>query len=87
VPHSQNRLLASLSSEDSALILPHLEKVRVEQHHVLFDAGSEVHSSYFPLTAIVSLVMASRMARLSKRRWSDPTVSYRLRPLSTAKSP
>jgi CRP-like cAMP-binding protein len=57
VTHSQNLLLASLSSEDLALIQPHLKKARVEQHQVLFDAGSEVHSSYFPLTAIVSLVM------------------------------
>jgi CRP-like cAMP-binding protein len=57
VPHSENLLLASLSSEDLALLLPHLKRVRVEQHQMLFDAGSEVHSSYFPLTAIVSLVM------------------------------
>src|SRR4051812_14084565 len=60
MPHSQNLLLASLASDDFALILPHLRKERVEQHQVLFDAGSTVRLSYFPLTAIASLVMGLR---------------------------
>lgn len=60
MPHSHNLLLASLSSDDLALIAPRMTKAHVEQHQVLFDAGSAVRLSYFPLTAIVSLVMGLR---------------------------
>jgi CRP-like cAMP-binding protein len=57
MPYTQNLLLASLSAEDLALILPHLKEKRVEQHQILYDAGGEVHTCYFPLTAVVSLVV------------------------------
>src|SRR4051812_13074258 len=55
--HNQNLLLASLSQSDLALLEPHLKLIQVKQHEVLFEAGAEVHTSYFPLTAIVSLVV------------------------------
>lgn len=57
MPHRQNLLLASFSLSDMALLQPHLKLMKVEQHQVLFEAGGEVLSSYFPLTAIVSLVV------------------------------
>jgi CRP-like cAMP-binding protein len=57
VPHDQNLLLASLSPEDMALLNPHLKLQHVEQRKVLFEAGDEVHTCYFPLTAIISLVI------------------------------
>jgi hypothetical protein len=31
--------------------------LHVEQRKVLFEAGDEEHTSYFPLTAIISLVL------------------------------
>jgi CRP-like cAMP-binding protein len=57
MPHRQNLLLASLSQSDLALLQPHLKLMQVKQHVVLFEAGGEVQTSYFPLTAIVSLVI------------------------------
>jgi CRP-like cAMP-binding protein len=40
-----------------ALLNPHLKLQHVEQRKVLFEAGDEVHTCYFPLTAIISLVI------------------------------
>ena len=57
MPYRQNLLLASLPQGDLALLQPHLKLMRVNQHQVLFEAGGEVLTSYFPLTAIVSLVV------------------------------
>jgi CRP-like cAMP-binding protein len=57
MPHHQNLLLASLSLSDMALLQPHLKLMQVKQHQVLFEAGGEILVSYFPLTAIVSLVV------------------------------
>ena len=57
MPHTDNLLLASLSSNDIALLEPHLELVEVKQHQVLFEMGDKVQKTYFPTTAIVSLVV------------------------------
>jgi CRP-like cAMP-binding protein len=57
MPHKDNLLLASVSPSDMALLLPHLKMARVEQHQVLFEAGDKLEATYFPLTAIVSLVV------------------------------
>ena len=57
MPHKDNLLLASLSTSDMARLLPHLKVARVEQHQVLFEAGDTLETTYFPLTAIVSLVV------------------------------
>src|SRR4051812_44631122 len=40
-----------------ALLRPHLKFIAVKQHHILFDTGDTLHTTYFPLTAIVSLVV------------------------------
>jgi CRP-like cAMP-binding protein len=55
--HHQNLLLASLSLSDMALLQPHLKLMQVKQHQVLFEDGAKVLTSYFPLTAIISLVI------------------------------
>jgi CRP-like cAMP-binding protein len=57
MPHTDNRLLAALSQSDLALLRPHLKLVTVKQHQILFDTGDTLHTTYFPLTAIVSLVV------------------------------
>jgi CRP-like cAMP-binding protein len=57
MPHIDNRLLAALSQSDLALLRPHLKLVPVKQHQILFDTGDTLHTTYFPLTAIVSLVV------------------------------
>jgi CRP-like cAMP-binding protein len=57
MPHTDNLLLASLSPGDTALLLPHLKLVQVKQHQILFATGDELPVVFFPLTAVVSLVV------------------------------
>jgi CRP-like cAMP-binding protein len=57
MPYTDNLLLASLSPGDTALLLPHLKLVDVKQHQILFAAGDELPLTYFPVTAVVSLVV------------------------------
>ena len=57
MPHTDNLLLASLSQSDISLLLPHLKLIQVKQHQILFDTGDRINTAYFPLTAIVSLVV------------------------------
>ena len=57
MPHNQNQLLHSLSPSDLALLLPHLKPAYFKLRDVLFEAGDAVHTSYFPLTSIISLVV------------------------------
>src|SRR4051812_23783431 len=57
MPHKDNLLLASLSESDIALLLPHLKLMQVKQHQLLFDPGDKILPTYFPTTAIVSLVV------------------------------
>ncbi len=54
--HRTNRLLAALNPEDFALLEPHLEVVDLRRGQVLYEIGDAIHCSYFPHTAIVSLV-------------------------------
>src|SRR3954464_4224280 len=57
MPHTDNLLLASLSQSDIALLSPHLKLMHVKQHELLFEPGDKIQTTYFPLTAIVSLVV------------------------------
>jgi CRP-like cAMP-binding protein len=57
MPHTDNFLLASLSQNGIALLLPHLKLMHVKQHQLLFEPGDKILTTYFPLTAIVSLVV------------------------------
>src|SRR4051812_46927954 len=57
MPHTDNRLLAALSQNDLALLKPRLRPLQVKQHQILFEPGDKLHTTYFPLTAIVSLVV------------------------------
>lgn len=55
--HNQNLLLASLVPADLARLQPHLRPIQVKQHEVLFEPGDQVHMTYFPASAIISLVV------------------------------
>jgi CRP-like cAMP-binding protein len=57
MPHTDNHLLAALSEADLSLLRPHLKPLSVKQHQILFEPGDALHTTYFPLTAIVSLVV------------------------------
>ena len=52
-----NLLLAALSPGDRALIEPRLKPVHLEQGHVIYSPGDTVNAVYFPLSAIISLVV------------------------------
>jgi len=52
-----NLLLAQLSPGDTAVLQHHLKPVFLEQARVLFDAGEAIDAVYFPVEAIVSLVV------------------------------
>lgn len=52
----QNRLLASLPSDDFALIAPHLVQVDLERGRLLYDPGDRIDTVYFPLDGVISLM-------------------------------
>jgi CRP-like cAMP-binding protein len=56
--NNQNLLLASLAPADLARLQPHLRPMQVKQHQVLFEPGDQVNMTYFPTSAIVSLVVS-----------------------------
>jgi CRP-like cAMP-binding protein len=56
-PWTANLLLASLQNEDHRTLLPHLSQIELKQHMVLFDVRDIVDSVYFPIDAIISLVV------------------------------
>jgi CRP-like cAMP-binding protein len=52
-----NAVLASLSASDAAALRPHLKATHLEQKTVLYEAGDTIKSVYFPISAVVSLVL------------------------------
>jgi CRP-like cAMP-binding protein len=52
-----NALLGSLGPDDIAAIQPLLKKVRLDQKRVLFEPGDVIDKVYFPIDAVVSLVV------------------------------
>jgi CRP-like cAMP-binding protein len=56
-PHSSNLLLASLSSENMAALVPHLRVIELPHETVLFEAGDTIKALYFPHNGMVSIVV------------------------------
>jgi len=52
----ENHLLAALSTEDYARLLPHLELIAMPLGSVLYESGGHQGHLYFPTTSIVSLL-------------------------------
>ncbi|WP_298884075.1 Crp/Fnr family transcriptional regulator [uncultured Bradyrhizobium sp.] len=57
MPHKENLLLASLSPSDLAALQPWLKLVTLEQEQVLFEAGDNIDATYFPTSAVISIVV------------------------------
>jgi len=57
---TRNRLLASLTASDYALLHPHLKEVILEQGAVLQDQGERIQYVYFPLSGMISLLSVMR---------------------------
>ena len=51
----QNKILASLPSEDYDRIFPHLKLVSIPLDTTLYDSSKNLNHAYFPITSIVSL--------------------------------
>lgn len=52
----ENDILAALSSDDYARLLPHLELVPMPLGWALYEAGDTLSHAYFPINSIVSLL-------------------------------
>jgi len=52
----QNHLLAGVSPEELARLLPNLQPVTLTLGHVLYESGEKMDYVYFPTTSIVSLL-------------------------------
>lgn len=52
----QNHLLAGVSDEELARLLPHLQLVSLPLGQVLYESGEKMDYVYFPTTAIISLL-------------------------------
>jgi CRP-like cAMP-binding protein len=57
MPHRGNLLLASLSPGDLAALQPHLKLAHLEQDKILFEAGDIIDATYFPTSAVISIVV------------------------------
>jgi CRP-like cAMP-binding protein len=55
-PQVRNRLLASLSAEDEALVARHLVQVDLERGRLLYDPGDRIDTVYFPHDGVISLM-------------------------------
>jgi CRP-like cAMP-binding protein len=58
-----NKILLSISDEEYALIIPHLEFVNMPQHLSLYEPGQTLEFVHFPNTGMVSLVIATEDGR------------------------
>jgi CRP-like cAMP-binding protein len=61
-----NRLLATLTSEDFRQLASHLEQVELPQGKVLAEEGESLSYTYFPDTAVVSLVRELQDGRVAE---------------------
>jgi CRP-like cAMP-binding protein len=52
-----NAILASLSASDTAALRAHLKATHLQQKTLLYEAGDTIKSVYFPVGAVVSLVV------------------------------
>lgn len=59
-----NRLLATLSSDDCRWLEPYLERVDLPRGTVLAEEGEVLSHTYFPHTAVVSLVWPLKDGRV-----------------------
>jgi CRP-like cAMP-binding protein len=57
MPYRGNLLLASLSPGDLAALQPHLKLAHLEQDKILFEAGDIIDATYFPTSAVISIVV------------------------------
>jgi CRP-like cAMP-binding protein len=62
----QNALLSSLSASDAAALRPHLKAIHLQQKTILYEAGGRIDKVYFPIGAVISLVVALESGELTE---------------------
>jgi CRP-like cAMP-binding protein len=55
--HTLNLILNSLPAAEQDALKAHLQLVNIPQHHILYDIRTAVDYSYFPVDAVISLVV------------------------------
>jgi len=60
----KNLLLDQLSTDDLRRLEPHLKTTPIKQHSVLFEADEPVKHVYFPMGAVVSLVVTLKSGQI-----------------------
>jgi CRP-like cAMP-binding protein len=61
-----NAILASLSPSDTSALRPHLRATHLPQKTVLYEAGDTIKSVYFPVNAVVSLVVTLAAGQMTE---------------------
>jgi CRP-like cAMP-binding protein len=61
-----NAILASLPESDASSIRPHLKAIHLPQKTVLFEAGSAIKTVYFPISALISLVITLETGEMTE---------------------
>ena len=64
VPENKNHLLEALPEADRRALAPYLRRTEAKQHDLLFDVRDIIREVYFPLDAVVSLVIPLRTGEI-----------------------
>jgi CRP-like cAMP-binding protein len=62
----RNAILASLPESDAASIRQHLRLINLPQKTVLFEAGTTINAVYFPINAVISLVITLEAGEMTE---------------------
>src|SRR5215204_881532 len=61
-----NAILSSLSKGDASALQPHLRATHLPQKTVLYEAGDTIKSVYFPVSAVISLVVGLETGEMTE---------------------
>jgi CRP-like cAMP-binding protein len=61
-----NAILASLPESDASSIRGHLKLVHLPQKQILFEAGATINTVYFPISAVISLVVTLEAGEMTE---------------------
>jgi CRP-like cAMP-binding protein len=61
-----NAILSSLSAGDASALQPHLRAIQLPQKTVLYEAGDRITNIYFPINAVVSLVVTLESGEMTE---------------------
>jgi len=62
----RNAIIASLTESDASSLRPHLKAIHLPQKTVLYEAGDTIKSVYFPISAVISLVISLETGEMTE---------------------